>query len=192
MSQFFKTHSEVSDWLDDKKIKDYTIHDDLSVSVKGDVIISNQNLILLPIQFNDIQGSFACQNNQLISLHGMPKKVDLIFNCSKNRLTSLEFAPICHSLFCSYNPIDIMDLIKNPYPLSFYSFQHIAKTEAEKLKGFESFYKPYIVRENNFFKIDLFKDNFDLILEKLKLDNILSISIDNKIIQYDEKKKTKL
>lgn len=159
-------------WLKKMHIDNYVMHDDLSVSVEGDVVIRNHNLGFIPIQFNRVSGSFACQNNNLTTLRGVPHEVGLIFNCSHNQLTSLEFAPKCHSLFCSYNPLDFTTDLDKAYSLNFYSFQHL--TEEIKIKGFEDFYHPFIINTQlKGFRIDMLHDQFNLIIEKMKLEKMI-------------------
>jgi hypothetical protein len=45
------------------------------------------------IEFGNISSSFDCSNNKLVSLEGAPQKVGRIFSCSNNQLTSLEGGP---------------------------------------------------------------------------------------------------
>ena len=69
------------------------------VDVEGDVDLSHQNLIddditnLHRIKFNIIRGNFNCSNNKLSSLNFCPTHVNGDFNCSHNQLTSLKNAP---------------------------------------------------------------------------------------------------
>ena len=74
-------------------IENYTINDDGSIDVDGNVYLSHENLTELPLVFNKVSGWFDCGKNRLTSLKGSPIWVGGSFACSNNRLTSLEFCP---------------------------------------------------------------------------------------------------
>ena len=71
----------------------YTINEDGSIDVDGDVNLYNKNLTKIPFKFRNVSGYFSCHNNQLISLKGAPSSVGDFFSCDNNQLTSLEGAP---------------------------------------------------------------------------------------------------
>ena len=71
----------------------YTINEDGSIDVDGNVELGHRNLTKIPFKFRHIHGSFYCYNNRLTSLEGAPINVGGDFWCSRNRLTSLEYAP---------------------------------------------------------------------------------------------------
>lgn len=77
----------------DYDIRNYTINDDGSIDVDGDVNLSERGLDELPLKFNKVYGNFNCYSNKLISLEGCPKFVGHNFNCSDNKLTSLKYGP---------------------------------------------------------------------------------------------------
>ena len=87
------------------KIANYTINDDLSVDVAGDVRLSHLRLTKLPFTFGSVTGDFDCSNNQLTSLQGAPRSVTGDFDCSNNQLTSLQGAPssVTGNFDCSDN-----------------------------------------------------------------------------------------
>ena len=74
-------------------IINYTVNPDGSIDVDGDVDLSFNDLIELPLRFNKVTGNFNCVVNNLTSLKGSPKWVGGYFSCSYNRLPSLEFSP---------------------------------------------------------------------------------------------------
>ena len=48
----------------------------------------------IPIQFNEVNGSFYCDDNQLTSLEGSPKIVEGHFDCANNQnLKSIDYLP---------------------------------------------------------------------------------------------------
>ena len=71
----------------------YTINEDGSIDVDGDVDLYNRNLTKIPFKFRNVSGYFGCNNNQLTSLEGAPNTVGRWFDCTNNQLTSLEGAP---------------------------------------------------------------------------------------------------
>lgn len=110
-----KTVEEVEaicQWL---KLKNYTINPDLTVDVNGDVDISNKSLKRIPVIFNQVKGNFIVSENQLESLENGPKIVGKNFYCDKNKLVSLDFCPQTinrnYSLNCSYNLLKTLDTL---------------------------------------------------------------------------------
>lgn len=71
----------------------YTIHDDLSVSVVDSVNLSDKRLLEIPFKFREVAGAFNCRRNHLQSLKNCPEKVGQFFDCGMNQITSLEHAP---------------------------------------------------------------------------------------------------
>ena len=97
---------DIINWLDKYNIKNYTINEDLTVDVDGNVNLYSKGLTEIPVQFNKINGNFGCSDNKLTSLKGFPKEVNGYFWCSVNKLTTLEYGPeiINGDFCCSYNP----------------------------------------------------------------------------------------
>ena len=89
------------------KITNYTVNDDGSIDVNGNVWLSNKGLTELPLVFNKVSGYFDCSCNRLTSLKGSPKWVGSYFSCSKNKLKSLEFSPdyVGYFFSCEYNDL---------------------------------------------------------------------------------------
>jgi hypothetical protein len=88
-----------------KKVK-YTLNTDNSIDVEGNVVISSLNLTEMPVKFGKVSGDFNCSVNKLTSLEHCPV-VTGNFNCSDNLLTSLEHAPITVTGYfdCSINKL---------------------------------------------------------------------------------------
>ena len=87
------------------KIENYTINDDGSIDVDGDVFLYGIGLTELPINFNKVSGTFDCSNNKLTTLKGCPNYVGDNFSCGTNYLTDLKYSPklIHGSFYCSGN-----------------------------------------------------------------------------------------
>ena len=52
----------------------------------GDVDLSRKDLIKIPLKFNKVNGLFSCSNNLLTSLEGCPKEGGGDFFGSRNNL----------------------------------------------------------------------------------------------------------
>jgi hypothetical protein len=74
-------------------ITNYTVNDDGSIDVVGNVSFFNMGLTELPLIFNKVTGHFECSCNKLTSLKGSPRWIGGYFSCQYNQLTSLEFSP---------------------------------------------------------------------------------------------------
>jgi len=86
--------NDVKKWLTRKGVENFTISEDLYITVHGSVNLENKiDENELPVKFDVVDGYFNVSNNSLINLKGSPKKVVRDFNCSHNQLTSLFGAP---------------------------------------------------------------------------------------------------
>jgi hypothetical protein len=85
----------ITKWLDEMSVTNYTIGDDLTIDIKGNVDLSYKNLEKFPsyVHFGRVGGNFYCSYNQLVSLEGSPREVGGSFYCSSNQLVSLEGCP---------------------------------------------------------------------------------------------------
>jgi hypothetical protein len=88
-------------------ITNYTVNDDGSIDVNGDVYLINKELTELPLTFNKVTGNFHCHFNNLTTLKGSPRWIGGRFSCRLNKLTSLDFSPdYVGSYFnCRYNDL---------------------------------------------------------------------------------------
>jgi hypothetical protein len=87
-------------------ITNYTINEDGSIDVDGNVHLFDKGLTKLPLNFRNVSGDFDCYDNQLTSLEG-PRSVGGNFYCSKNKLTSLEGSPrsVGGNFYCRDNKL---------------------------------------------------------------------------------------
>ena len=102
---------KIKQWLDKVGIINYTINEDGTVDVNGDVDLEGKKLKEIPVQFGFVDGSFYCGINQLTSLRGSPEKVGGGFYCNDNQLTSLEGSPetVSGSFYCSNNSVNFSE-----------------------------------------------------------------------------------
>ena len=103
MNDDYNYIENVQYWLDNMDIKKYTINDNLTVDVDGDVDISEKRLTEIPIQFGKVNGNFYCDSNYLTTLEGCPDYVKGDFWCAFNPLRSILFLPkyIGNKCYCS-------------------------------------------------------------------------------------------
>jgi hypothetical protein len=101
---------DIKNWLHSNKVINYTINEDLSVDVYGDVYLNDKNLTVIPIRFNIIKGGFCCENTKLTSTESFPKEVYGYYGgvyCYNNNLKNLDNFP---KLVEGY----IINLVHNP------------------------------------------------------------------------------
>ena len=105
--EIFENFNNIDNICKKYGIRNYTINDDGSIDVDGEVDLSRRNLTKLPLKFRNVSGTFACHINELTSLEGAPKFVGRHFSCSRNLLKSLEGAPkfVDGEFSCGYNQL---------------------------------------------------------------------------------------
>ena len=154
-------------------IKNYTIHEDGSVSVIGDVDLSNKCLYTIPIVFREVSGSFNCYNNNLTSLEHCPKIVGSYFDCSYNNLTSLKHCPkIVGGYFgCSNNNLTSLEHCPKIVSGGFYcSYNNLTSLEhCPKIVG-SNFY----CSNNNLILLELEKAPKPSSLSRYELEKLLT------------------
>ena len=87
------TKQKIKDLCEKYDIENYTINDDMSIDVDGDVSLNNYGLFELPLTFRKVTGYFDCLNNQLTTLKGAPIEVGEHFDANNNYLTNLDYLP---------------------------------------------------------------------------------------------------
>ena len=104
----YKNIKEIKFWLDSMKIENYTINDNFTVDVDGDVSLAGKGIKEIPIKFNYVKYSFNIADNWLTSLRGCPEEVGAGFYCQNNKLTDLIGSPkkIVGDFYCSGNDLE--------------------------------------------------------------------------------------
>jgi hypothetical protein len=92
--RLFEGFSNIDSLCKKYGIKNYTIRDDGTVDVDGNVYLFNKELSKIPLKFGKVSGGFNCRHNQLTTLEGCPSEVGGDFDCYSNQLESLEGGPI--------------------------------------------------------------------------------------------------
>lgn len=174
--RFPETEEEIHRLCKKYRIKNYTINNDLSIDVDGNVFFNKKSLIYLPLNFNYVSGYFTCTTNILISLEGSPKEIGDGFYCNHNELTTLkggpekvnkEFNVIMNNLMTLDNLPSGIDY-NNPYTDFQYNPIYSIIYEFIKLKNAETLVKEFndysIVRDNTIIlnRLKAFISDFDL------------------------------
>jgi len=81
---------DIENFLVNNLIRFFTINEDLSVDVDGDVRISYRNLTEIPVKFNIVKGDFYCCNNQIRSTNFFPKEIGNNFFYYSNEFNDLK------------------------------------------------------------------------------------------------------
>ncbi len=103
-------------------ITGYDINPDGSISVDGNVDLSNRHIKRIPLVFKEVSGNFDWDDNQLTSLEGCPEKVGGYFDCGFNQLTSLEGCPEkVGNFYCSGNQLTSLKGCPDARDISCYS-----------------------------------------------------------------------
>ena len=112
-TQLFESVQELSqeqrDWLDKCSKGSWNLNPKTGlVDVKGDFDCGRQGLDSFKgVRFGRISGKFDCSENRLTSLEGAPQSVGIHFDCSYNSLISLEGGPqsVGGDFYCHTNTI---------------------------------------------------------------------------------------
>ena len=106
-----KTIEDIKKICDFLNIIRYTINKDLTVDVRGGVNLYHLGLERIPLKFGKVDGVFHCSYNQLTSLEGAPIKVNGSFSCILNKITSLEGCPkkVNGDFYCSNNKVEFTE-----------------------------------------------------------------------------------
>lgn len=94
-----------------KLIFKLTLNQDGSYDAPSGVDLSEMDLSELPLKFGKVEGNFDCSYNKLTSLEGAPKEVGGDFDCGYNKLTSLKGGPkkVGKNFNCDDNKLTSLD-----------------------------------------------------------------------------------
>lgn len=122
-------------------IQNYTINEDGTIDVNGDVNIDDMTLSRIPFKFGKVTGDFDCSGNKLESLEGSPYEVGGAFFCYHNRLKSLIGSPtdVGDDFNCAYNnlislegmPIEVGNNFNCRYNANLREFNSISNIEGK-------------------------------------------------------------
>jgi len=98
-------------------INNYTLNEDDSIDVDGNVNLSLFSLKKLPLKFNKVSGFFDCSQNNLTTLDGCPREVGSYFYCFNNKLESLGGCPdiVGGDIKCFNNKLETLKGVSNTF-----------------------------------------------------------------------------
>ncbi|MCK9475622.1 MAG: hypothetical protein M0R46_06880 [Candidatus Muirbacterium halophilum] len=177
--------SEIEAICEIYNITNYTINDDDSIDVNGDVDLSRKKLKELPLKFRKVSGDFYCSYNQLSSLVGCPQSIGGDFYCGINKLTSLVGSPqrVGGDFECNNNNLTSLEGVPKRVSGLFLCYSN-------KLKNIDylpKYYKELDISNNPISKIiNLFTkpDEYGLISNREDNELIMDF-IDREMIQQD-------
>jgi hypothetical protein len=143
----FENFNDIHSICKQYDIENYTINEDGSIDVDGDVNLNYKELTKLPLKFRNVTGYFYCSDNQLTSLEGAPKSVGGHFECPNNQLTSLEGGPqeVGGTFYCSNNYLISLEDAPQSVGGGFYS----SYNQLTSLEGFPDYVGGYFGCDNN-------------------------------------------
>lgn len=152
---------EIKEFCREFKIKRYTINDDLSIDVDGNVDL--EDLGYIPVKFGKVDGWFHTNHCRLTTLKNAPHTVNGDFRCDYNELTSLEFAPkiVIGSFACDHNQLTSLEhfpdvkrfiyIIGNCFTLNDSFFEKIHSFTTDKgIFGFTHETIEHVLKDNEF------------------------------------------
>ena len=112
-------------------IENYTINNDGTVDVDGDVHLYKKGLTKLPLKFGRVSGFFTCRYNKINTFEGSPKWIGGDFDCGYNQLITLEGGPktVIGSYWCNNNQL----VNFKGFPEDFEGFSNFYKNPVSKL-----------------------------------------------------------
>ena len=208
-----KTKKEILNFLKliNININNYSLKQDKEnnflVSVFGDVNISKMNLKEIPIQFDCVDGDFACFQNELTSLISSPRYVGGTFNCERNSLKSLIGSPITikeHFIFQHNEVQSLLGCSKSVYGDFIGSYNKLKSlkdgpewvdgdmlfwyNDIQSIEGFKTKFSGYLYHYNNNSEIQELRNYYSLIAlnkkKELMITEIELCEIFNKINFY--------
>ena len=157
----------------------YTINDDGSIDVDGEVDLSRKKLTKIPFNFGKVSGNFYCHTNQLTLLKGVLNTVGGCFDCTDNKLTSLEGVPntVGGGFYCYYNQLTTLEYAPNNVGGGFYCYGNSNLSYSELFKIVDTVkYDIYYISVNTPEDKDKIRRDRD-IKEILKDDELGSLDV---------------
>lgn len=172
--ELYKDKKEIEHWLSTHDIKNYQLIVDseygYTVNAQSDINISNRSLSAIRVKFNNVRGSFFCNNNHLSSLLGAPEIIEGEFVCCDNRLTNLLHSPkkvnSHYYIYCN----QLVSLKGCPRYVG--GVFHVSDNQLTNLlwEEFPDFVKGSVILKNNPLPQEfLFHTDFDTIADILKI-----------------------
>ena len=118
--KIFESYNEIQSICDKYNIQNWELNSKTGrVDVRGNVDLSGKNLKELPLKFGRVGAYFNCSNNKLTSLEGGPNSVGGDFYCRNNQIRDFKVPEYSlnedREFDCQGNPIhEIYKLFNTP------------------------------------------------------------------------------
>lgn len=179
---------KITNWLTNEQVffynNDVYIDSNYQLNCDGDIKIEiKQDKIPDFITFNEVKGEFILRGGELVSLRGVPIKVGKRFDCSGNKINTLEYSPtiigfnVSEGDYCNFNCSN-NNLSSLKYsPNVVYGDYFCYNNNLETLEYIQDEINGMLICMNN--KITTLKDAPKLIKGDFNVNNNLITSVDN-------------
>jgi hypothetical protein len=125
--------------IEDTFSDNYTINDDGTVDVDGDVYLLRKNITKLPFRFGKVTGNFGIDHNDLETLEGSPYYVGGKFSCNVNKLKNLIGSPgeVGGDFECSNNSLSSLEGMTPEIGGDFICYDNPDLTEFDSISNIE-------------------------------------------------------
>ena len=130
MLPFIKDKKFIQEWLDYYEIKNYTIQDDGTVDVDGNVYIHGRKLTDIMVKFGKVTGDFIIIKTELSNMNNLPTDCPHIVLDDNNIRTIKNIPYNCWDLSLNDNKIDFMPNLQEYDNLQ---ILHLAHNKIEKI-----------------------------------------------------------
>jgi len=128
--KLFESFEDIDSICKKYNIKNYTINSDGLIDVRGSVDLRSRGLTKIPLRFGLVTGFFDCSSNRLTSLEGSPECVYDRFYCIENKLSNLIGAPkrVDGNFYCNDNQLITLEGSPEVISGNFYCHNNPLKT----------------------------------------------------------------
>ncbi len=125
--------------IEDTFSDNYTINDDGTIDVDGDVYLLRKNITKLPFRFGRVTGNFEIDHNNLETLEGSPYYVGGKFSCNVNKLKNLIGSPgeVGGDFECSNNSLSSLEGMTPEIGGDFICYDNPELTEFDSISNIE-------------------------------------------------------
>lgn len=179
---------KITNWLTNEQVffydNDIFIDSKYELNCDGHIKIEiKQDKLPDFITFNEVKGEFIVRGGELVSLRGVPRKVGKRFDCSGNKINTLEYSPTiigfnasegdyCN-FNCSNNNLSSLKYSSNVVYGDYFCYKNKLKT----LEGIQSELNGHLICNNN--KLTTIKHAPNIIKGDFNVSNNLLTSIDD-------------
>ena len=113
--KLFENFDEIESICKKFGITNWKVNPDGLIDVYGSIDLRGKGLNELPLKFGKVNGYFNCSWNKLETLEGCPKEVGNYFNCSMNKLESLKGGPskVGLTFDCCHNKLTSLEGVQS-------------------------------------------------------------------------------